>query len=304
MLTACLFPGQGSQVVGMGRDLAEVSPQAEDVFGQADAILASPLSRICFEGPADRLNDTWNTQPAILTTSLAAWRAIERQGVDPAFVAGHSLGEFSALVVAGVLTFADALRLVRERGRLMKDANRTSPGGMAAVIGLPVEALAGICELAADRTGQAVGVANDNCPGQVVISGAETALAAAMALAEERGARRLIRLNVSIAAHSPLMARAAEAFQAELQQVEFQAPRIPVVFNATGRPLQQPDEIRAAVAGQLTSPVRWTESVRYMLAQGVETFVEVGPGQVLSGLVRRIDRSVTRMSTADLLGLA
>jgi [acyl-carrier-protein] S-malonyltransferase len=288
----------------MGRGLTEAYPKAEEVFAQADAILDVPLSRICFEGPADALNDTWNTQPAVLTTSVAAWRVINGKGVDSAIVAGHSLGEFSALVAAGVLTFADALRLVRERGRLMKEANRTSPGGMAAVIGLSVAALSDICETAAARTGQTVCVANDNCPGQVVISGTETALAAAMALAEERDARRVIRLNVSIAAHSPLMARAAEAFQVALQQVEFQAPHIPIVFNAMGRPLQQPDEIRAAVAGQLTSAVRWTESVRWMLAQGVEAFVEVGPGQVLSGLVRRIDRSVARMSTADVLGLA
>jgi [acyl-carrier-protein] S-malonyltransferase len=300
---ACLFPGQGSQYVGMGRDLYATSPTARAVFDQADHILGIGLSQLCFDGPSDGLNDTWNTQPAILTTSVAMLRALEERGMDhPVYVAGHSMGEFSALVAADALSFEDGLKLVRERGRLMRQANDRSPGGMAAILGLERELVETICTAAGEQSGEYVGVANDNCPGQIVISGTTSALERAMELAKERGAKRATRLAVSIAAHSPLMAEAAAEFIRVLDTTPFHEPSIPLVANATARPLTDPAEIRDALGRQLTSPVRWTESVRWIIAQGVTRFVEVGPKEVLTGLLRRIDGTVERLTTAHALG--
>ncbi|MEA3339285.1 MAG: ACP S-malonyltransferase [Chloroflexota bacterium] len=309
---AYLFPGQGSQYVGMGRELYDASPAARAVFEQADVILGASLSRLCFEGPAERLNDTSNTQPAIFVASVAALRALEERGghwseTSPnrgggdsvAYVAGHSMGEFSALAAAGAFSFEDGLRLVRERGRLMKEAGERGPGGMAAVIGLETESLEAICAETREQSGEHVGVANDNCPGQVVISGAFGPLERAMERAVERGARKVVRLAVSIAAHSPLMAEAASEFRATLDATSFHEPAIPLVANATAGPLTDPDDIRDALGRQLTSPVRWTESMRWMIGQGVGRFVEVGPGKVLTGLLRRIDRGVERLTTAQ-----
>lgn len=299
-----LFPGQGSQYVGMGHDLFREHPRARDVFAQVDDALGICLSELCFCGPAEELDDTFNTQPAILATSVAALRVLEDRGLaDPAYVAGHSMGEFSALVAADALSLEDGLKLVRERGRLMKEAGERNPGGMAAVLGLDRGALEEVCARARERTAAHVGVANDNCPGQIVISGAETALEEAMKLAREHGARRIIRLAVSIAAHSPLMEQAAEAFRLRLDATPLRRPRIPIVANATGVPLRDPDAVRDALGRQLTSPVRWTESMEWMLSQGADWFVEVGPKDVLTNLLRRIDRSVERMSTADALAL-
>jgi [acyl-carrier-protein] S-malonyltransferase len=301
---AYLFPGQGSQYVGMGRELYEAFPSAHAVFDQADDILDTPLSELCFDGPAEALDDTFNTQPAILATSIAALRALEEQGSDhPAYVAGHSMGEFSALVAAGVVSLEDGLKLVRERGRLMKQAGEQSPGGMAAIIALDREIVEGICTAVREQSGEYVGIANDNCPGQLVISGAAEALEQTMALAEDQGAKKAQRLAVSIAAHSPLMADVAAEFCRALDATSFHEAATPVVANATARPLTDPDEIRDALGRQLTSPIHWTDSVRWMIKQGVTRFTEVGPKEVLTGLVKRIDRSVERLITADALSL-
>jgi [acyl-carrier-protein] S-malonyltransferase len=302
--TVYLFPGQGSQYVGMGRDLQAIFPTAQAVFDQADRILGIDLATLCFDGPSDLLDDTWNTQPAILATSIAALRALKERGIaNPTYVAGHSMGEFSALVAAGTLSFEDGIKLVRERGRLMKQAGEQSPGGMAAVLGLEREPLEAICATAREQSGEYVGIANDNCPGQMVISGATSALEQAMELAKERGAKRAIRLAVSIAAHSPFMAEIAEQFRALLDDTSFHQPAVPLVANATARPLTDPDHIRDALGRQLTSPVRWTESIRWMIEQGATRFIEVGPKDVLTGLLRRIDRRMERLTTVDVLTL-
>jgi len=299
---AFIFPGQGSQFVGMGRELATF-PEAQQVFAQADEVLGFALSRLCFEGPEAELNDTINTQPAIVTHSIAALRVIENKTAlkgQLRLVAGHSLGEFSALVCAGALSFADALHLVRERGRLMKRAGEHHPGAMAAVLNLDRAKVDDICAEATRATDQPVQVANDNCPGQIVISGDKAALDKAMELAKARGAKRCIPLAVSIAAHSPLMAVAAAEFRAALQAVQWAEARLPVIANATARPAGRGDMINLLVA-QLTSPVRWTESIQFMIGKGVTRFVEVGPKDVLCGLVKRIDAAVTTHPTASVI---
>jgi len=274
----------------MGRELATLA-EAQQVFAQADGVMGFALSRLCFEGPEAELNDTINTQPAIVTHSIAALRMIEHQTrLQPAWVAGHSLGEFSALVCAGALSFPDALRLVRERGRLMKQSGEQHPGGMAAILSLDRTTVEGICAEASQSTGQPVQVANDNCPGQLVISGDKVALEKALELAKARKAK-CRPLAVSIAAHSPLMASAAQEFRAVLESARWAEPRIPVIANATARRVGRGDVIDRLVA-QLTSPVRWTESVQFMAGRGVTRFVEVGPKDVLCGLIRRIDTAM------------
>ena len=301
---ALVFPGQGSQFVGMGKTLYEASAAARRVFDQADEVLGFPLSRLCFHGPADELEDTINAQPAILTMSIAALKALEERlaatgsKVDPVVVAGHSLGEFSALVAAGVIDFPSGLRLVRERGRLMKEAGEERPGGMAAVIGLDPDTLAAVCQDAAD--GGVLAVANDNCPGQTVISGEITALLRAMEMAKARGAKRVARLGISIASHSPLMARASAGLSDVLSRLPLGAPQIPVIANVTGTAMHSVEEVRQELAHHIERPVNWSRSVAEMVNSGVTTFVEVGPGQVLSGLIRRIDRDVRTLSLSDL----
>lgn len=298
--TAFVFPGQGSQFVGMGRDLYEREPVARMVFDAADAILEFPLSRLCFEGPEAELNDTYNTQPAIFVTSIAALRALEARGVGlPAFVAGHSLGEFAALVAAGALSFADGLRLVRERGRLMKLAGERNPGGMAAILGLDRATLDAVCAEAAHLTGRPVQVANDNCPGQVVISGDREALEVALERAKARGARRVVPLAVSIAAHSALMATASETFKQVVEETPLADPQVPIIGNVSAQPLANVAAIRADLSAQLTAPVAWTDSVRTMLAQGVTAFVEIGPKDVLTGLLKRIDANARGLTAGD-----
>ncbi|HXF69666.1 MAG TPA: ACP S-malonyltransferase [Thermoflexus sp.] len=298
---AFVFPGQGSQYVGMGRALYEAFPEARAVFQEADAELGYAISQLCFEGPESQLNDTFYTQPAILTVSIAAWRAWQAHGgPSPALVAGHSLGEFTALVVAGALAFSDALRLVQERGRLMKWAGEQQPGAMAAVLGMDRAALEEVCGEASRETGEVVVIANDNCPGQLVISGGKAAVARAGDLARSRGAKRVVPLAVSIAAHSPLMAPAVGPFRAALEAVPFRPPHIPVIGNVQACPLDgDPEALRAELAQQLIAPVRWTESVRWMIERGVQTFVEFGPRDVLSGLIRRIAPEARTLRVED-----
>jgi [acyl-carrier-protein] S-malonyltransferase len=298
---AYLFPGQGSQYVGMGQALHQAHPEARAVFAQADEALGMGLTRLCLEGPDEVLTDTINAQPALLTASVAAMEVMKAQGVYdiPVFVAGHSMGEFSALVAAGSLPFLDALLLVRERGRLMKQAGDLSPGGMAAVIGLDVEKLAAICEEARQETGGVMQVANDNCPGQTVISGDGDSLVLAMEKAEAAGARKVVRLAVSIAAHTPLMAVVADEFATAVDDAPIVDAVVPLVGNVSAEPISGADDIRAELKAQLTSSVRWTESMRYLAGQGVTRVVEVGPKEVLTGLMKRIERKVERVNMGD-----
>jgi [acyl-carrier-protein] S-malonyltransferase len=275
----------------MGRQLAEEFPSARHVFEQADDLLGFALSRLAWEGPEAELNDTINTQPALMVHSVAVLRVFQERLPEfrPAFVAGHSMGELSALVAAGALEFPAALALVRRRGELMKRAGQVSPGGMAAILGVDIPTLDQVCAQAS-APGEIVQVANDNCPGQVVISGASAALNRALELARQAGARRAVPLAVSIAAHSPLMLPAQQEFIQAVAAAPLAAPTIRIIGNVTALPLASAGEIRADLQAQLTSRVRWTESIQYMTSQGVSTYLELGSGTVLSGLVKRIDR--------------
>lgn len=301
---AMVFPGQGSQFVGMGRAVHEASEAARAIFARADDVLGIPLTDLCFEGPADELEDTFNAQPAILTVSLASLAAIcERSQaqdvtIAPSLVAGHSLGEFSALVAGDSLGFDDALQLVRERGRLMKEAGEQRPGGMAAVIGLDEETLNAVCQEASDAG--IIGLANANCPGQTVISGEVAALERAMSIAKERGAKRVARLGVSIASHSPLMSQASAQLGKLVASASVAEPRIPLVANASGQVLTSAAEVRDELSHQMELPVNWTRSIEVMIDRGIKTFVDVGPGQVLAGLIKRIDRQVVTLGPGDL----
>jgi len=303
---ALVFPGQGCQFVGMGADLYESFPEAREVYDQADEILGFSLTQLCFTGPAEALNDTANTQPAIYTTTMALWRALaprlEELRPQIAFAAGHSLGEFVALTVAGALRFEDGLRVVRARGEAMRDAVANSPGGMAAIIGLSDEQVA---EVIAEAGGAEAGIwaANYNSPGQVVIAGRKEALERALAIAKEHKAKRAIPLAVSVPCHTPLMATAAERLAQVLEQVPWQQPWVPVVCNAEAAPLREPAAIKQALLRQLTSPVRWVESVQAMVQGGVGKVLEVGPKAVVSGLIRRIDRGLRLYSVTDAAGV-
>lgn len=302
--TVLIFPGQGSQLVGMGQRLHEAEPVARDILAQADEVLGFELSTLCFEGPVEMLTDTINAQPAILATSYAILQVLrQKSDVRPAFVAGHSLGELTALVCAGAVTFPDGLRLVRERGRLMKAAGEAQPGGMAAILGMEREVISEICTTAQAETGEVVQIANDNCPGQIVISGTRAALDRAVALAKEKRAKRVMLLPVSIASHSPLMAPAAAAFEPVVAEVAMSRPEVPLIGNTSARPLSDIPAIRAELVAQLTQCVRWTESIRYLLAQGMDTFIEIGPNDILTGLMRRIDRRARRFTVQDQEGM-
>lgn len=289
----------------MGQAVHDASPAARAIFAQADKVLGRPITELCFTAPAEVLEDTATAQPAILTVSVATLEAIREQAeaagqtVTPQVVAGHSLGEFTAMVAAGVLDFATALRLVQERGTLMRQAGIERPGGMAAVIGLDDETLYAVCREAEDHG--IVTVANSNCPGQVVISGELQALTRAMELATARGARKVLRLNVSIASHSPLMSGVSIRLGELIDQVPLRAPRIPIVANITGEVLHTVDQIRTELITQVERPVNWTRSINRMIDAGATTFVEVGPGQVLGGLIKRISRDVTVLPGQELL---
>lgn len=292
----------------MGQDLYVTYPAAKAIFDQADDLLGFALSRLCFEGPEDELTDTINVQPALLTASVALLAALAtefgEQGttdadtadeLDGNYVAGHSLGEYSALVAAGSLTFGDALRLVRERGRLMKEAGTTNPGKMAAVLGLDEGQVASICAEATANRGIAV-VANDNCPGQIVISGDEEGMDQAMVALSDAGARKVVPLAVSVASHSPLMQPAAMKLRAAIDATPISTPVVPVIGNTTAKPLTNVNAIRDELAAQMTGSVRWTTSMEYLVKAGVTDFIEVGPGDVLSKLMRRIERSTNRLT--------
>ncbi len=288
MKTAFIFPGQGSQYPGMGRELAEAFPAARRVFDAADRSLGFPLSKICFEGEADELQLTANTQPAILTVSIAVAEVLRENGIRPDYVAGHSLGEYSALVAAGSLRLEDAVRLVRKRGEYMQEAVPVGEGAMAALLGLESHAVEEICREAAQ--GEVVSPANLNSPGQIVIAGNKTAVERAVDLAKGRGAKRAILLKVSAPFHCALMKPAADRLAADLDGVEFAEAQIPLVNNVDGRVVKEAASAREGLKRQVTAPVRWEESMRVLRAEGAEVFVEAGPGKVLSGLLRQIDR--------------
>lgn len=289
----------------MGKELAVSYPVAARVFEEADEIVGFALSRLCWEGPAEELNDTVNTQPALLCHSVAALRVLEsvRPELRATCLAGHSLGEFSALVAAEAMEFPDALRLVRTRGEAMQAAGVRSPGGMAAVLGLELEAVEAACAAAQAATGEAVQVANDNCPGQLVISGSKSALASAIQRLRANGARRVVELAVSIAAHSALMEHAQSELNRAIDSTPISAPEIPVIGNVNAAVLGSVADIREELRSQLTSRVRWTETIRSMLEAGVTSFIELGTRDVLSNLVRRIDRQVNTAAAGDPAGI-
>jgi [acyl-carrier-protein] S-malonyltransferase len=294
---AFVFPGQGSQFVGMGKALSQEYPLANDIFQQADEIVKYPLSRLAWDGPEDQLNDTLNTQPALFTHSIAVLRVLQSlySDIKPGFVAGHSMGEISALVASGALSFPDGLKLVKIRGELMKNAGDINPGGMAAVLGVDLNMIDQLC-IEASSGLDIVQVANDNCPGQVVISGSNFALDRVQILLEKAGARRIIRLAVSIAAHSPFMSSAQDDFNKAVASTPLNQPLIPIVGNVTAQPLVNITDIRDDLQNQLTHRVRWTESIKYLVGRNISLFVEVGSGSVLSGLIKRIDRNVSAIS--------
>ena len=294
---AFLFPGQGSQAVGMGKELADKYPVARQTFEEADEALGYKLSQLCFEGPEEKLRMTEITQPAILTASVAALRALQEKGVNPGFVAGHSLGEYSAHVAAGTLNFADAVRTVRNRGQYMQEAVPVGVGAMAAILGMDLERVAAVCTDAAQ--GEICEPANINSAEQIVISGHAAAVERATKLASERGAKRAIMLSVSAPFHCSLMKPAQDRLEADLLSVEFQKAAIPVVCNVDAVIVDDPGPARDALVRQVTGSVKWDQSARLLIAKGIQSFVEVGPGKVLSGLMRQIDRSKTSLNIAD-----
>jgi [acyl-carrier-protein] S-malonyltransferase len=296
---AFLFPGQGSQKVGMGKDLVERDPHLREFFARADEVLHFALTRLCFEGPDSELVQTQNTQPAIFVVSMAILDVLRKRDLAPEAVAGHSLGEYGALVCAGVLEFEDALRLVRRRGELMAGVNARTPGAMAAVIGLSGEAVAEACRKAQSDARGVVEPANYNTPQQTVISGQEAAVERAMALAEEAGAEKVVRLQVGAPFHCSLMSALQDEFAATLERYTFRDPTVPVVANVTGDYVRTAEAVKDALRRQVAGAVRWTDSINRLAADGFDTFVEVGPGRTLVGLNRQIQPDRAIYSTGD-----
>ncbi|WP_048602530.1 ACP S-malonyltransferase [Rubeoparvulum massiliense] len=297
---AYLFPGQGSQKVGMAQELLDTWKSAKQRYAEADHLLGHSLTKLCLEGPAEELTTTYNAQPAILTTSIAWWQALQAEvDLQPDYVAGHSLGEYSALVAAGVLSFSDAVQLVYQRGRLMEEAVPAGEGSMTAVLWKDQDALAAICTQVSEQLGS-VQIANINCPGQLIISGKREAVQHAAQLAKEAGAMRVIPLQVSGPFHSRLMQPAQAGLKKSLQQAQFHYSLIPIISNVTAKPMEEATEIQQRLEEQLVSPVRWQESIEWMIEEGVDLFIELGPGSVLGGLVRKINRHVQVFSIQDL----
>ena len=288
---AFLFPGQGSQAVGMGKDLAERYRVARETFAEADCALGYSLSQLCFEGPEDKLKLTEITQPAILTVSIAAQRVLAEEGVQPQYVAGHSLGEYSAHVAAGTLSFSDAVRTVSKRGKYMQEVVPVGVGAMAAVLALALEPLEEVCRQAQVETVGTVAPANINSPDQIVISGSKAAVERAAELAKAKGAKRTVMLPVSAPFHCSLMQPAQDRLALDLRALRFSPPRFPVVTNVDAKPVQDAEEARQALIRQVTGAVQWARSTQMLIGLGIQTFVEVGPGKVLIGLLRQIDRS-------------
>jgi [acyl-carrier-protein] S-malonyltransferase len=301
MVTAIVIPGQGSQAPGMGKDLAEKFAVARQVFEEADDALGFAISRLCFDGPAEQLQLTENTQPAILTVSVAAFRAMQEAGVAaPAFVAGHSLGEYSALVASGALSLSDAVRTVRARGRYMQEAVPVGTGAMAAVMGAELDAIERICAEA--QQDQVCSIANFNSPGQAVIAGNTEAVDRAIQLLSGV-AKKVKKLEVSAPFHCALMKPAQDRLAPDLAKLSFNEPAMPVVTNVDARVTTAPDELRDALVKQVSAPVRWVDSIQLLVEQGVDTFIEAGPGKVLSGLIRRIARDVKMLNVEDAASL-
>ena len=301
-MIAFIFPGQGSQYPGMGKDLADNFPAAKQVFEEADNALGFALTDLCFNGPAEQLQLTENTQPAILTTSIAAFRAMQKEGFPPpGFVAGHSLGEYSALVAANALPVSEAARIVRARGGYMQEAVPVGTGAMAAILGADLQTVRDACDEAAQ--GEICSPANINSPGQIVIAGDTAAIDRAIPILKERGAKRAIKLNVSAPFHCALMQPAQDRLEVNLQKADFHDLTVAVITNVDARPVVSGNVARESLVRQVSQPVRWLESVEFLINQGVQTFIEIGPGKVLSGLVRQINRDVRCLNVEDAASL-